>query len=168
MEEFNFEYLKEIGNVYTIDKNGKITLFNLKLQPKILFDVDGKYFSDGWGGHWNYSDFGVTWANNRTILMDRFYNDFQKNNVKLLNILHALNAPEHQIELIKAYLFGYYGTLWGGTVEQGLTHYSNSEIDKFGNLYEIIGMPGPDIVEFKPENYGVTWALTEEELKKET
>ena len=29
-------------------------------------------------------------------------------------------------------------------------------------------MPGPDIVEFKPENYGITWALTEEELKKET
>ena len=31
MEEFNFEYLKEIGNVYTIDRSGKITLFNLKL-----------------------------------------------------------------------------------------------------------------------------------------
>ncbi len=166
MDELNFEFLKEAGNIYTIDKNGEISLFNLKLEPEVLFDVNGKYFSDGWGGHWDYDDFGITWATNRTILMDRFYNDFQKNNEKFLNILYALNAPVHQLEIIKAFLFGFYGTLWGEKVteQENIIFYSNSHVDKFGNLYEIVGMPGPDVVEFKSENYGITWALTKEEL----
>ena len=167
MEKLNFEYLKEIGNVYTIEPSGEIYLFNLKMEPDVLFDVDGKYFSDGWGGHWDYNDFGVSWSNDKAVLMSRFYDTFQKNNVKLLNILYALKAPIHQLEIIKAYLFGYYGTLFGGkTTDEKVTFYSNGKVDKFGNLYEIIGMPGPDIVEFRPENYGITWALTREELEK--
>ena len=171
MENLNFNSLKEKGIVYTLEWDGHIDSYNLKNNPKELFDVDNNYFSDGWGGAWKYSDFNITWSFDKTILMERLYNDFQKNNVKFLNILYALKTDKkYSLNIIYAYLYGFYGTMYGGEYGSSepnseLVHITSSEVSKTdGSLIYVWGMPGPDYNRYKPEDYGKTWALTKEEL----
>ena len=158
--------------VFTVDELGRIERHNLKADPKELFDISGSRFSDGWGGSWYYVDFGKTWAFDALILMWPRYDNFRSDHESLIKISRALRSDDkYAVKVIRAYLNGFYGTLHGEPYIKGVTvtKIRHPNVDIYGDLTELVGMPGPDYVTYHAKDYGKTWALTEEELiRKET
>lgn len=68
-------------------------------------------------------------------------------------------------KLIRAYLEGFYGTMYGG-VNEKIIHIDPKEarIVEGQKLYFAWGWPGPDINIYRLKDYGETWALTQEEF----
>lgn len=154
--------------VYTVDGLGRIRAHNLKENPRCLFDIGGKEFSDGWGRSWNYADYAITWAFDEYPLMNYRYEQYRSDSQKLRCVINALKAgDDHSLKVIKAHLFGFYGTLWGEQYkpDSTVTRVNSAIVDTSGNLSVLVGMPGPDYIDYHPKDYGKTWALTEEELK---
>lgn len=153
--------------VFTVDELGRIERHNLKADPKELFDISGSRFSDGWGGSWYYVDFGKTWAFDALILMWPRYDNFRSDHESLINISRALRSDDkYAVKVIRAYLNGFYGTLYGEQYTDGVTvtKIKRPSVDRDGNMFIIVGMPGPDVIKYCAKDYGKTWALTEEEL----
>ena len=76
--------------------------------------------------------------------------------------------------LIKALQKGIYGTLYGGTINSSYEKIIHIKPIQFKLclhvdepcIYYEWGWPGPDYNRYKLKDYGKTWALTKEELKK--
>ena len=80
---------------------------------------------------------------------------------------YKMYSAEDEERVRKAAENGFYGTLFGEKYASGmeLTHWPPKDyIGKDGALWCVWGMPGPDYNRYAPEDYGITWALTEEEL----
>ena len=80
-----------------------------------------------------------------------------------------MNAEQNNNkELVKlAAANGFYGTEYGRKYESGMeiTYWPPGDyIGKDGALWCLWGMPGPDYNRYAPEDYGITWALTEYEI----
>lgn len=153
--------------VFTVDKLGRIERHNLKADPKELFDISGSRFSDGFGGSWYYVDFGKTWGYDELSLMKPRYECLLADHYSLMDIQRALHSDEkYAMNVIRACLSGFYGTLYGEQYTDGVTvtKIKRPRVDMDGNMSIIVGMPGPDYVTYHAKDYGKTWALTEEEL----
>ena len=72
------------------------------------------------------------------------------------------------MNVFKACLSGFYGTLYGEQYTDGVTvtKIKRPSVDRDGNMFIIVGMPGPDVIKYCAKDYGKTWALTEEELMR--
>lgn len=102
--------------------------------------------------------------------IDFLFNEVYRTQSKLDDVIKAISALNEKdaVLVIKARLMGFYGTMYGG-VGQEVIHISrNLEVWGNGNLIFTWGFPGPDYNVYKPEDYGKTWALTEEELDGES
>ena len=76
-------------------------------------------------------------------------------------------SEEDEERVRKAAEHGFYGTIYGRKYESGMgIHYwpPGDYIGRDGALWCVYAMPGPDYNRYAPEDYGITWALTEEEL----
>lgn len=168
VRDINFDDLR--GRVvFTVEAWGDIERHNMKDNPKELFDISGQRFSDGWGGSWFYADFGKTWGYDELSLMKPRYECLLADHDSLINIQRALRSDEkYAINVIRACLSGFYGTLYGEQYTDGVTviKIRRPSVDRDGNMSIIVGMPGPDYVTYHAKDYGKTWALTEEELMR--
>lgn len=171
LDNINFQKIKEFGVIYTIRGNYKIDSYDLNKNPKCLFDIAGEAFSDGFGGSWDYKDYNIFWSNNKINLYEKIFGEVRKRAIYFNNISNIL---ERNVEsslkekIIFAYLSGFYGTMYGLPFknENQLIKIENATIGKDGCLYHIWGWPGPDCSVYRPEDYGITWVLTQEEFKR--
>jgi hypothetical protein len=169
----DFNNLKEFVVVYVIGNRNKIEKYDLAASPKCLFGISsGKQFSNGFGGSWNYSDYGVTWSDRKEVLYEVLFEELRDKAEKFDNINNVLNTDYNatsKLAIIQAYLNGFYGTMYGMSsdkdkvihVEQGSLFIGIS-----GDLLYVWGWPGPDYNRYKPDDYGNTWALFEHEIMK--
>ena len=138
-----------------------------------LFERSSTEFTNGWGDHWSYADQNVTWSFDPITLYQRYYPKAREKMVRMEEIdgLMKTNlSAEMKEKIIKAYLYGFYGDMYGGPAKDkdrvipirlgtGMDYISNE-----GELIYVWGMPGPDYNRYKPSDYSITWALTPEEL----
>lgn len=168
VRHINFDDLR--GRVvFTIEGWGHIERHNMEDNPNELFDISGQRFSDGLGGSWFYADFGKTWGYDELSLMKPRYECLLADHYSLINIQRALHLDEkYAVNVFKACLSGFYGTLYGEQYTDGVTvtKIKRPSVDRDGNMFIIVGMPGPDVIKYCAKDYGKTWALTEEELMR--
>lgn len=72
--------------------------------------------------------------------------------------------------VVQALEHGFYATMYGEVYkpDRPIIFIKSDEASwnpKLGGICFIWGYPGPDISIYRPEQYGITWALTEHELK---
>lgn len=86
---------------------------------------------------------------------------------KFSDILKFKHFGSLSSKLIKAYLDGFYGTMYGAPLDE-IIHIDAKEarIVDGQKLYFAWGWPGPDVTIYRLKDYGKTWALTREELNK--
>lgn len=166
--DINFDDLR--GRVvYTVQNDNRIRRHDMSSNPKELFDIGGHSFSDGFGGCWRYDAFGVLWGYNEADLMRTRYDSYRAAHESMLNVVRALASVNDELipKVLKAYFNGFYGTMYGGTADKETVIHIDKlcPIGMDGSLWYVWGFPGPDCTVYKPQDYGKTWALTEEELK---
>lgn len=165
---YNFKDLKTSKTyIYVLNRNGQIEAYDLNKDPNSLFDISNYRFSDGWGGSWDYKDYGITWSFDKTALMESRYNKYASSNKLLEEIKNAESAIQDDnllAKIIRARFRGFYGAMYGDPKDKKI-YIKGSTIGGDGNLYYIWGMPGPDHNVYKHKDYGITWALTEEEFE---
>ena len=81
----------------------------------------------------------------------------------------ARRIPENStLRVMEAVKNGFYGTMYGQKYKPGVDVVflatGVADIGRDGALWYVWGMPGPDYNRYDPGDYGVTWALTKEEL----
>lgn len=74
--------------------------------------------------------------------------------------------------LAQAYINGFYGKKYANADSTDIIHFKAKEvwgINSQEEIYISVGGPSPhlNLIYYKVQDYGITWALTKEELKNE-
>lgn len=169
----DINFIKNLDVIYAIDRFDRVRSF----KSVDLFDINGTRFSDGYGNSWNYCDIYKTWGDNKEQLYELKYDEFRIKSHILDELEYIIKGSkttdEQKVLLINAYLYGFYGRLYGVKDKSYNVYFIPGYKASMGlyvsddgtKLMEIIGMPGPDYAYYKIEEYSESWSLRKEDLE---